>query len=611
MLSPMHQPDMYMTVAGGQAASELGSESGLEELVDFTLSGWSPDTMVSGVPVSDRRTRRLVAAYVALGSVATVLAGVLIRSTWTEPASWPPILMLAGLALLAQHFPVPVASTSVSLGVGFLLAVCLMAGPAVGAVMVAAVFLVWSITREFLPWFGYTRRSSVPVRLSSTLFKIGMSTLAYFVAATIAFKVFDVAVPVSTVTVETVALSVVLTVGVYLLHNLASLATSLIAGDDAMAYLRMVIPIPALAEFLALPAALLLTVSEVRLGWAAFVFLGWLYLMASFLGWRSWRDRESLKQRLDELEILHSASSTLSGTLEMGELVRRLHDTVNEIVDFEQMILLLQDPSERLSQVFAYGAGGARGNPSSETLVDTEGRPEGLYSEGEEGAVFTRDLVLGEAANVRLRLDFPVGRIPSQHRVVLLDTVCQQAGVALTNARLYLQANTDRLTGVALRRYFERSLRAAAARDDSYAVIMLDLDHFKSVNDRFGHRAGDEVLRDVANVMMGTLRASDVGARWGGEEFVILLPGSGSPEAASVAERIRRTLERRKVYNEGKTITYTASFGVAASSDMGDVPDPMDVVWKADLALLEAKRAGRNQVITFGAVARSGGSPRR
>jgi len=571
----------------------------------FTLSGWSPDTGV-GVEASHRRTQRLVAAYTALGGLAAATAAALIRNWWIDPASWGPVLILGGLALLAQHFPVQVSYTNVSLGVGFLLAVCLMAGPAVAGALVAVVFLVWSLTREILPWFSYSRAASIPVRLSRTLFKTGMSTLVYLLAAGLAFTIFDIETPVSTVTVESVACSVVLTVGVYLLHNLASLLASLLAGDDVASYLRMAIPIPALAEFLALPAALLLAVSEVRLGWPAFALLAWLYLMAAFLGWRSWHDRESLRQRLDEVELLHGAASELSKTLEMGELVRRLRETVAAIVEFRQMVLLLQDPSERLSQVFAFDADGDRCNLSYDILADTEGRPDGLFAEEAGGAVFTRDLVLGGSANVRLRLDFGPGRVPSQHRVVLLETVCQQAGVALTNARLYRQANTDRLTGVAIRRYFERCLRQAASRGDRCAVIMLDLDHFKNINDQYGHRAGDEVLRDAAAVLMGMLRGTDVGARWGGEEFVILLPGSGSPEAASVAERIRRAIEQRTVETGDHSLRYTASFGVAASSDLGDSPDPIDVVWMADAALLVAKRAGRNQVVTYGSVARAG-----
>lgn len=110
------------------------------------------------------------------------------------------------------------------------------------------------------------------------------------------------------------------------------------------------------------------------------------------------------------------------------------------------------------------------------------------------------------------------------------------------------------------------------------------------------------MLRDLAVVLVGSLRVLDVPARYGGEEFVLLLPGATSPEGVAVAERIRRTLERRRVAVDDLSLVYTASFGVAASTDVDPAADPMEVVWKADAALLEAKRAGRNQVVAYAAL---------
>ena len=154
-------------------------------------------------------------------------------------------------------------------------------------------------------------------------------------------------------------------------------------------------------------------------------------------------------------------------------------------------------------------------------------------------------------------------------------------------------------------------MRVEAARHEPFAVIMLDLDLFKRVNDERGHRVGDLVLQDLASILRGSLRVMDVAARYGGEEFVILLPESSSPEAAAVAERIRRVLDQRKLAVDSHLVRYTASFGVAAVSDLEEIGDPMEVVWKADQALLEAKRAGRNQVVTSAALRSSFGVQRR
>jgi diguanylate cyclase (GGDEF)-like protein len=310
-------------------------------------------------------------------------------------------------------------------------------------------------------------------------------------------------------------------------------------------------------------------------------------------------DRENIKRRLEDVELLHRVGASLSGTLEMGDLTIRFHGALREIVAFENMLLVLRDETEGVSQAFAFDGSGARGEVTGRRLEDTEGRPEGLFFDDVGTATYTRDFAAGEAANLRLRLDFASETLPSNQKMVLLETICQQAGTALSNGHLYRLANTDTLTSLASRRYFERALRSVAVREDGFAVIMLDLDWFKKINDAIGHRAGDTVLRDLARILKGSLRVMDVAARYGGEEFVILLPATPSPVAAAVAERIRRTLDQRTLVIDGRSVRYTASFGVADAAERWQTGDPMDVVWQADAALLEAKRAGRNQVVTY------------
>ena len=186
------------------------------------------------------------------------------------------------------------------------------------------------------------------------------------------------------------------------------------------------------------------------------------------------------------------------------------------------------------------------------------------------------------------------------------------AVVALENARLHRivqhQALVDGLTGLANRRQAENSLDAELARaarfGGSVAFILCDLDNFKKVNDQFGHLAGDDVLRELASVLRDTVRAVDVAARWGGEEFALLLPATDAAGATQVAERAREALEQRTILTQdGDAVHVTASFGVAAYPDHGSGDD---LLAAADAALYEAKRLGRNRVET----AVSGGSVR-
>ena len=130
---------------------------------------------------------------------------------------------------------------------------------------------------------------------------------------------------------------------------------------------------------------------------------------------------------------------------------------------------------------------------------------------------------------------------------------------------------------------------------------MMDLDDFKTINDRHGHLVGDAVLRHVAQVLTGSVRREDVAARYGGEEFAIYLPDRTSAQAKPIAERIRRAVEGARIEPEGggPAATVTLSVGVASFPEDGE--DHHLILEKADLALYEAKRAGKDQVRESGA----------
>ena len=167
----------------------------------------------------------------------------------------------------------------------------------------------------------------------------------------------------------------------------------------------------------------------------------------------------------------------------------------------------------------------------------------------------------------------------------------------LANATL-----TDPLTEVGNRRRLEQDLRDALdASDDSVAVVMVDLDHFKRVNDDFGHQAGDAVLRQVADILGGVLRPGDGVYRYGGEEFAMILGGASASEAVVVAERARESLRTATVdLGDGRTHRVTASMGVAAMGDDGE-RDGLALIARADRALYRAKEAGRDRVELDGA----------
>ena len=160
------------------------------------------------------------------------------------------------------------------------------------------------------------------------------------------------------------------------------------------------------------------------------------------------------------------------------------------------------------------------------------------------------------------------------------------------------RAVTDSLTGLWNRRHFDEQIKRVLAETDRFgnssSLILADIDHFKRVNDQYGHEAGDAVLRHVARTLAEGVRTVDICARFGGEELAILLPQTPLSGASELAERLRRAIEGRPVIHEGATISVTASFGIAGYPET--VPHGDALVSAADRALYLAKADGRNRV---------------
>jgi diguanylate cyclase (GGDEF)-like protein len=170
------------------------------------------------------------------------------------------------------------------------------------------------------------------------------------------------------------------------------------------------------------------------------------------------------------------------------------------------------------------------------------------------------------------------------------------------NERLEAIAAQDALTGVANRRMIEAQLDHALAlahrHGVPFALLFIDIDHFKEFNDRYGHLVGDAVLHEVAITVRATLRSSDLVGRWGGEEFIAILPYTGPEEASRIAERLRRSIQAREFAVTGCT-HISCSIGVAACPEDGRSRD--DLIRLADHAMYVAKRSGRNCVVSWSA----------
>lgn len=156
----------------------------------------------------------------------------------------------------------------------------------------------------------------------------------------------------------------------------------------------------------------------------------------------------------------------------------------------------------------------------------------------------------------------------------------------------------DPLSGLANRSYIQRRYNQLKRKEQAISVVLVDLDHFKKVNDTYGHSAGDEVIKHTASLMSAEIRSADTVGRWGGEEFIMLLPTESLSSAKTIVQRIKNHLERSVIQHSDHELRVTASFGIAH----GNTKEPFSkLLANADVALYEAKKAGRNVVRVYNA----------
>ena len=339
------------------------------------------------------------------------------------------------------------------------------------------------------------------------------------------------------------------------------------------------------------------------------------------------RERAQLNSRRAEIDTIRSLARELSSSLKPERVFAILERECRKVFDFDGCLIALAGdrthpafavwrhhrakrteigpPPPALAELIERVLAERRGH----RLDDLGALPEASWLRAGWGAPGTRSLLL---APLESQLGVTGVLVLESERVgayddaqlTALGAIARQAAQALESARHFERATLDSLTGLYVRDHFFSRLAEEDERARRYgggfALLMIDLDSFKEINDRHGHLAGDAYLREIGAVIRSELRGADLACRYGGDEFCLLLPQTGLAGAHAIAERIRHAVSGRIVAADGLVLRTTVSIGVAAYPDHA-ATDLRELVRKADEALYRAKRAGRDRVVAFAA----------
>lgn len=327
----------------------------------------------------------------------------------------------------------------------------------------------------------------------------------------------------------------------------------------------------------------------------------------------------SLEQRkAKQLEAINAIARQTTAVLEIRELLERSCEVILQAFPVDHVAILLREDggvalrAHRGKLTLRFPVGGqlppgaglsARALESGKPVVENDVLSVPGYVPGyeETRAEMCVPLIsLGESLGV-LALENAQPNSFQPGDVQPLESVADICAAAIQNARYFDRvrqlAYIDGLTGIFNRRYFEMRIEEEIERAHRYqgglSVMMIDLDHFKKLNDEFGHLLGDEVLRQVSSIFAQNLRKVDVACRYGGEEFVILAPQTSGEHAQAAAEKLRRVVAGWNFPGVPRPVTISA--GISNLPDHGSTRD--DLVKAADQALYAAKQGGRNRVV--------------
>ena len=335
--------------------------------------------------------------------------------------------------------------------------------------------------------------------------------------------------------------------------------------------------------------------------------------------------------RAEEMSILYEISLAIAADIGLEKTARAVFQQLKKVIPADLFFLALYEPTEKIVSYYMYRENGERIDIEPHYLMQKPSltryvikKRETIFIpdfKAEDAEVKENQVIRVPGYDICTFLGVPlilrgetIGVLSAQanssnafdpNQIRLVETIAQQTSIAIDNAKLFEKtqkmAITDSLTGLYNRRHFYLILNNEIERAKRYqsplSLIMMDIDHFKLVNDKFGHLTGDEVLQSLSETSKEILRQIDNMFRFGGEEFMIILPETDQAEALNVAERMRSTIAETTIKTKNGNVKITVSIGVSEYGE--NHPTHNEFIESVDRTMYDAKKAGRNRVSCF------------
>ncbi len=330
-----------------------------------------------------------------------------------------------------------------------------------------------------------------------------------------------------------------------------------------------------------------------------------------------------LSAHFEVLSAMREVTHILSDAVDLDQIAERVFDVLQPLLEATEIVLFIHtDQGDLEPRVVRRERETLFSDEFDGAVIDLDQANEALERqtlvktvEGETSR-FCVPLIADQKPVGVMRFDIPLDGSPDEKAARLdefeavLANIAKHLALVVKTPNLHDRATIDGLTGLFTRRHFDIRIadmfRLGRRYATPFSLLLIDLDHFKEVNDQYGHRVGDVVLAETALLVTNGIRDCDSAFRYGGEEFAVLLPETTAKEAWNIAERLRKNIKENEVTADGHTVGVTICTGIAEYSP--ELANYGELVARADQALYNAKQSGRDRTVLAGATARGSAS---